>query len=308
MTTVKCSSIKLFTCFAIPMFLCATLLTVIGCENAQNTVSPNELRPAMNAPADETTPFEDDGTYLFGLTANEILDTIAFYNEGQVDSAYALDAMRAPFDVTKFGSLGDEIEEKDAYRVLESAWQMALNRMPLDTILAETRAQRDAASDAWFNATYANGIPDNDPYWGNIVPNASVGSPSEMPMVIINPGTNKTTVKNADEDRKIKQRAGVSTFLFVTTASGEITYHKKVLGIWVRAKADTLELDVTSTAINGLGIVSVQTANDTDSNESKLRLELAWSAVLYSGVTSDSCGSATDSANPGTLAACEQYP
>jgi hypothetical protein len=144
----------------IRLWISATLLlmlvTVWGCDNS-NDVTLQPTDDVVGAELGEMKSFADttaQGRYLFGLTEAQILDTVKFYND-EFDAQQVLSSMRAPFDSTKVGSLGEKMGPDEAYQLVESIWQMALRRVPSEEITGFLEKQVGEAA----NSPYPSDIP-----------------------------------------------------------------------------------------------------------------------------------------------------
>ena len=97
---------------------------------------------------------EGDGTFVFGLTAEEVLAAKAVAHTTMTDAAW-LDAHRGAFDCSRYGDLCRVVGEDRAYQVIETGYLLALDgadrvaiRAAQDEALARAFAEADAEPEA----------------------------------------------------------------------------------------------------------------------------------------------------------------
>ena len=175
-------------------------------------------------------------SYLFGLTEREIDEVMQHYDpKGELDRDEVLRAMSEPFDCRHFGDLCQEVGERYASQIVETAWKHGRIFAPIESIDRAVQYDLDTLSRRWFESNYPDGVPDRDPYFGEA---ASSGA------------CVKTSTVTEGNFRVVHSSRRFITILFTAFARIKVEHFKKnLLGKWKPEPADRLEVEGEATFI-----------------------------------------------------------
>ena len=240
-------------------------------------------------------PHADD--YLFGLTREKIEEMAEFYAHqpaGELNLDHVFDQLRAPFDPTRYGDLLEEVGPAATFEIIEQVVSLALQRVP-EPILLERVEQLAAIAEAeWFQFRFPNGVPDDDPYWGDM---GGQGFCSRTAFV-------------SGGDRRLRAKCGVKKYVFwfsLYARSSAYTYTGGSL--WLGERVVEICVDGSDRANRQGGGHTVKTFSDCNYDASSVREGTGWSVFTYSygSRTINATGEATDSVF-GALSVSVCYP
>lgn len=112
-------------------------------------------------------------SYICQLTQSEVEDILEDYQASETFQDVE-PFILAPFDCPTYGSLCDMVGASHAPTFVCGRWDEARAGLSMETIRDNGIADLEAMTDAWFDERFPNGIGENHPWFGAVLP---VGAP-----------------------------------------------------------------------------------------------------------------------------------
>jgi len=236
--------------------------------------------------------------FLFGLTGQELVELVHFYADGPVDDqvlATAMRQMRAPFAPGRFGDLNTLVGPDNTYHIIGILIALMRDGVPEQALLPEMMQRIRAAAEAWFEESYPEGVPEDDPFW-----DIEGGPDCE--------GSNIAYVESGDYRLRMSARV-LSLWVWPTTCVKARAYKRQLSGLYMPAAVDEICVDGQWSAERRGGGTTVRTFTACNYLASAVSRSRSWPLWSYfpSTIEIDACGEANDPAF-GTLSACVCHP
>lgn len=203
------------------------------------------------------------GPFLFGLSRDEILQTLRHYGSPQSEDERVLQDMRRPFRGPSRPALVEEVGLENALRIEHEQWRLLMRRDPRPVVEAAVASLTEQTEDEYFALRFPTGIPDDSDFFdfeGSGPTTAAAGCTGEA---------TKTS-----GDYRLKLTVKLKSFLGISY-TGKATaksYHKGFLGIWSGDNVDEIHVEGTLT-VGALDCDFSQT--ETHDNKAKDKCSLA---------------------------------
>lgn len=274
----------------------------VSCFGAASTAF-GQLEGEGEAQQTEALHVLPQSEFLFDLTRQEIVNIVEFYADGPVDDQVlriAMGQMRAPFVPGRFGDLNTLVGPDNTYCIIGILIALMRDGVPEQELLPEMMQRIRAAEEAWFQQSYPEGVPEDDPFWG-----IEGGQDCEGSVVYVESG-----------DYRLRMYARVlSLWVWPTTAVTARTYVRQISGLYIWGM-DHYHWTQTEICLDGqwsaerrAGGTTVRTFTACNYGAGAVSRSRAWPLWSYfpSTIEIDACGEANDPAF-GTLSACVCHP